>query len=92
MVRCPQQNPSVVLREEIDNNALLYNMERDEVFLINRSAFIIWKLCDGTRSHDQITEELKKNFAVSEEIEERIDAYLKYLYEKNLVIIDANNE
>ena len=91
MVRCPQQNPSVVLREEIDNNALLYNMERDEVFLINRSAFIIWKLCDGTRSHNQIKEEIKQNFVVPEEIGERIDAYLQYLYEKSLVI-DANNE
>ena len=43
-------NPGLVLREEDDGAALLYDPETGAVRILNGSAVAIWKLLDGKRS------------------------------------------
>jgi len=44
------RNPDVVLREEDEDGALLFNPDTDRIRVLNATGLYIWKLCDG--SHD----------------------------------------
>lgn len=57
----PQANPTIVLREEFDDYALLYNPDSIEVFCLNPVGVRIWKQLDGRHSPEEILEDLKAN-------------------------------
>ena len=50
----PVANPVVVLREEFDDWALLFNPDTAEAVGINPLGVAIWKLLDGRHTLDQI--------------------------------------
>ena len=56
-------NPNLVLREEDDDCALLFDPDKGSVQLLNRSAVEVWKRLDGQRSLREIIESLADVFA-----------------------------
>ena len=42
----------------LDDELLVYVPRSEQAFTLNRSAVAIWELCDGTRTVEEITEEL----------------------------------
>ncbi len=56
------RNPDVVLREEDEDGALLFNPDTDQVKVINNTGLYIWQQCDGTRGLDRITVAVQDEF------------------------------
>jgi hypothetical protein len=46
------RNPDVVVHEEDEDGALVFNPDNDQVKVLNRTGFFIWRLCDGTNDLD----------------------------------------
>ena len=55
----PIVNPSVVLREEFDDYALLYDPGKIEVFCLNPVGVFLWKRFDGHHSLEEILDDLR---------------------------------
>jgi SynChlorMet cassette protein ScmD len=53
-------NPSVVLREELDDWAILFDPNTGEGFAINPVSAYIWKHLDGKHTVDSILKELRE--------------------------------
>jgi SynChlorMet cassette protein ScmD len=66
-------NPSVVLREEFDDWAVLFNPDTADAVGTNPVGVAVWKRLDGKRSLEDIVSEIKNSFeetpdAASQEI------------------------
>lgn len=48
--------------EEIDGETLLYHLGQTKTVYLNQSATIIWQLCDGERTVDEIVSLLQENY------------------------------
>lgn len=59
----PIANPLVVLREEFDDWAVLFNPDTADAVGINPIGVDLWKLMDGKRSLEEIMEEIAGRFA-----------------------------
>lgn len=59
----PLVNPLVVLREEFDDWAILFNPETAAAVGINPVGVTIWKLLDGKHSLEEIVQELESRFS-----------------------------
>jgi SynChlorMet cassette protein ScmD len=89
----PVANPVVVLREEFDDWAVLFNPDTAKAFGINPIGVEIWKLMDGKHSVAAITEGIKAHFddvsgTVTDEIKSFIgdlstNGFLGYEIESN---------
>lgn len=53
---------SDLLLRPVDEDLLLYDTFSDEVILLNGSAALVFELCDGTRTADEIAEEVARPF------------------------------
>ncbi len=60
--RCPSvsggalyRNPDVVLREEDEDGALLFNPDTSEVRVLNATGLFIWRMCDGVSEQDLVS-------------------------------------
>jgi SynChlorMet cassette protein ScmD len=58
----PIANPLVVLREEFDDWAILFNPETAEAVGINPTGVTIWKLMDGERGVEDIVQAIEQGF------------------------------
>jgi len=56
------RNPDVVLREEDEDGALLFNPDTNQVKVINSTALFIWRQCDGSHSLQSILKDLNQEF------------------------------
>ncbi len=56
------KNPDVVVKEEEDGCALLFNPDNDQVRVLNRTGFYIWKLCEGALGVSGITSRVQDTF------------------------------
>jgi Coenzyme PQQ synthesis protein D (PqqD). len=61
MIEKPVANPSIVLREEFDDYALLYNPDSVEVFCLNPVGVFIWKQFDGQHTEEDILGNLRSH-------------------------------
>ena len=59
---CLIADPNLVLREEEDDAALLFDPETGGVRVLNFTAAAVWKLLDGKRDLDQIMTDLQQEF------------------------------
>jgi hypothetical protein len=48
--------------EDLDDDACLYRPDIDEVLVLNRSAADVWRLADGTRTADEISDMLARAY------------------------------
>lgn len=82
----PIANPVVVLREEFDDWAVLFNPDTAEAVGINPVGVVMWKLMDGRHTLEQIAEELTENFAdVPENAMDDLNTFVNNLAEKGFV-------
>jgi SynChlorMet cassette protein ScmD len=58
----PIANPIVVLREEFDDWAILFNPDTAAAVGINPVGVAVWKRMDGRKSLDEIVLEIKTSF------------------------------
>jgi len=84
--RKPIANPVVVLREEFDDWAVLFNPDTADAFGINPVGVAVWKRMDGRRSLEEIVVEVKDHFAnVPDTALAEMTAFVDKLAEKGFV-------
>ena len=82
----PIANPIVVLREEFDDWAILFNPDTAAASGINPVGVAIWKRMDGERSLEQIVAEINNSFEdVPAGALEEISAFVSTLAEQGFV-------
>jgi SynChlorMet cassette protein ScmD len=82
----PIANPNVVLREEFDDWAVLFNPDTADASGINPVGVAVWKRMDGKRNLEAIVAEINNSF---EEVPagalEEISAFVSTLAEQGFV-------
>jgi SynChlorMet cassette protein ScmD len=82
----PIANPIVVLREEFDDWAVLFNPDTADAVGTNPVGVAVWKRMDGKRSLEEIVSEINNSF---EEVPagalEEVSAFVSTLTEQGFV-------
>lgn len=82
----PVVNPLVVLREEFDDWAILFEPDTGNAFGLNPIGVFIWKRLDGRHRLEGILKELRENAdGVPEEAEDHLKEFIGELIEHGLV-------
>jgi len=82
----PIINPVVVLREEFDDWAVLFNPDTADAVGINPLGVAVWKKMDGKRNLDEIVSEIKENFEETPATApQEISAFVNTLTERGFV-------
>jgi SynChlorMet cassette protein ScmD len=82
----PIANPVVVLREEFDDWAVLFNPDTADAVGINPVGVAVWKMMDGRRGLDEILAQVRAEFAgVPESAGEEVSAFVADLAERGFV-------
>jgi SynChlorMet cassette protein ScmD len=74
----PIANPDLVLREEFDDWAVLFNPDTGDGFGMNPVGVFIWKLMDGNHTEAAITEAVR---AAYEDVPDDAEAHVKEFIE-----------
>ncbi len=56
----PLARNKAILLQEIDGELLIYDLDTDKAYNLNKTAALVWQLCDGTKSVAQISIEMSK--------------------------------
>ena len=81
----PIANPYVVLREEFDEWAILFDPDTNKAFGLNPVSVFIWKHLDGRHTIADIAEQLRKDCQdVPEHAEKSVERFVNMLFEKGL--------
>ncbi len=89
----PIANPMVVLREELDDWAVLFDPETGNAVGINPSAVFIWKLLDGEQTLDVILKKVREYAEdVPGDVRDQIVAFLYELVAAGLASIDSSGK
>lgn len=82
----PIANPSVILREEFDDWAILFDPDSGEGHGLNPTSVFIWKRLDGRHSPQDILTEMRAGDCadVPEDAENRIQTFVDELVERGL--------
>ncbi|OGL39093.1 MAG: SynChlorMet cassette protein ScmD, partial [Candidatus Schekmanbacteria bacterium GWA2_38_9] len=74
----PIANPMVVLREEFDDWAILFDPDSGNAFGINPVSVFVWKRLDGKHTVEDILKELRKSCeTVPEDASEHIKEFIQ---------------
>ncbi len=77
------RNPDIVLREEDEDGALLFNPGTNQVRVINLTGLFIWQHCDGQSKLEEILEAMLEAFEdvpanqVGQHVQEFLDGRLR---------------
>ncbi len=83
---CLIANPDVVLREEMDNWAVLFDAASGQVVGINPVGVVIWKHLDGKHSITDIARCIREAFSdTPDDIEDEIVQFFDKLSERGFV-------
>ena len=87
----PITNPMVVLREEFDDWAVLFNPETADAVGINPVGVVIWKLMNEQRGIEELVREIENHFAdVPDTASEDVTAFVNDLAERGFVGYELN--
>jgi SynChlorMet cassette protein ScmD len=82
----PLANTSIVLREEFDDWAVLFDPDSGNAYGLNPTSVFIWKLLDGKHTSEDILKEIHKNCDdVPEDAEKHLRDFLQDLVERGFV-------
>ena len=85
------RNQVVVLREEFDDWAVLYNPDNADAVGANPIGVEIWKNLDGTKSVGEIISKIKQEYQnVSDHVETEILAFIEKLLERGLIGVSSS--
>ncbi len=76
---------TVQARWEGTGDVLLVDLETERILLTNEAGLIVWWLCDGSRTMDEILGELERHYLMTTEAKESIKAFLEQLCLKGFV-------
>jgi len=81
-----QQTPGLI-RQDMGDELLLYDSERETIHTLNPTARLIWELCDGTHTIEDMEQAIRAHFAVSDghDVSEDIQEILKTFATKGLL-------
>lgn len=81
----PVANPLVVLREEFDDWAILFDPDTGHAFGLNPISVFVWQRLDGKHTIPEIISEMKKTFRdVPLEAENHLREFIDNLLENGL--------
>ena len=71
-------NPDVIVKEEDEDGALVFNPETDRILVLNPTAFFVWKQCDGSRTMADIVQTVADKFegVPQDEMESQVATYI----------------
>src|SRR6266446_5108594 len=69
----PIARESGLAMEQVEDELLVYDLERDRAFCLNRTAALVWKQCNGRTSPAEIAKRLKKQMGAS--VDEKVIWY-----------------
>jgi len=79
-------NPQIVLREEFDDWAILFDPDTGDAFGLNPTGVFVWKLLDGRHSMDDIVQELRNEAdGVPDDVPQQIVEFVQSLEKQGLV-------
>jgi SynChlorMet cassette protein ScmD len=82
----PIANPLIVLREEFDDWAILFDPDTGDAFGLNPIGVRIWKRLDGTHSVADILQDLQEGYEdVPDEAESDLQEFIEDLVQRGLV-------
>lgn len=82
----PIANPVVVLREEFDDWAVVFNPDTAEAAGINPVGVAAWKMMNGRRTVGEIVDAIREEFDdVPETVPDEILSFVEQLAEKGFV-------
>jgi len=69
--------------EEVAGELLLYHPGSTKILYCNKTASLLWQLCDGTRSIEEIKVTLREAFpeaadSISDDVEETLKKFLEH--------------
>jgi SynChlorMet cassette protein ScmD len=70
----PIANPELILREEFDDWAVLFDPDSGDGFGLSPTSVFIWKLLDGKHTEESILEQLRHHF---DDVPEEADAHVR---------------
>ena len=89
----PIANPIVVLREEFDDWAVLFNPDTADAMGTNPVGVAVWKLMDGKRSIDDIVSKIKTSFKDTPDASfKEITTFVNMLAEKGFVGLELESK
>jgi coenzyme PQQ synthesis protein D (PqqD) len=71
---------------EVPDGYVIYQTEADRVHYLNKTASIVFELCDGARAADDIVARVGKLFEVEGAADNEIQACLQSLLKEGLVL------
>jgi SynChlorMet cassette protein ScmD len=80
----PIANPFVLLREEFDDWAILFNPDSGHGFGLSPTGVYLWKLLDGEHTLDSLVQEISRFTAVPEEARDHLVAFVDELIAEGL--------
>ncbi len=84
-ITVPIANPEVVLREEFDDWAILFDPDTGDAFGLNPVSVFVWKRLDGNYTVEKIVDELKAECEdVPEDAPEHVSTFIGELVERGL--------
>jgi len=89
----PIANPIVVLREEFDDWAVLFNPDTADAVGTNPVGVAVWKLMDGKRTLEDIVSKIKSSFEdMPDAAFQEIAAFVDRLAENGFVGLELKSE
>ena len=71
---------------DVTDGYVIYQIEADRVHYLNKTAAIVFELCDGARGADDIVARVGKMFEVEGTADAEIEACLQSLIKEGLVL------
>jgi SynChlorMet cassette protein ScmD len=88
----PIANPMLVLREEFDDWAVLFDPDTGDGFGLNPVSVFIWKRLDGKHTIQDIMKEIQENCEdVPENAEQEVNDFLDELIKRGYVGFEDSN-
>ena len=82
----PVRNPFVVLREEFDDWAILFDPDTGNAFGLNPTGVFIWKLLDGHHTINEVVERIRDEAEdVSEDVPQHVADFIQNLEKQGFV-------
>ncbi|MCI5217815.1 MAG: PqqD family protein [Candidatus Electrothrix sp. LOE2] len=81
---CVSPKRNDVLNIPVDDEVMLHDQKQRKVYTLNPVAALVWSLCDGSHTADQIVASVKSQFsgyepsAISPEIHKTITQFREY--------------
>ena len=86
----PQKSADYYL-EQLDDELLLYHLNATKIMYCNQTASLVWHLCDGQRTVEEIINLLRDAYPESAEtIADDVDAVLQQFIAFGGITLDAN--